>query len=371
MRSLVLTVLGIAVPGLLGFEAARQRVTAEREEEAAKHNEVSVTVETPRKESGKDPSPELRVLSAARAGSDAALAAFAEAAGRKPGDFARALFEFDPAGTLAFIDGLTDRARALEIVMAILEYYPASRLLQLGAWATRQPPGKFRSAVVGRLMPFWVLEDSKGAIDAALALGESPGAAEARRKLLQQLPVRQKLTTVPRMPVSEQLAFLKEAGAEFSRTLPEQATAAIAALPVSPARSQAIGGLCKDWAARDPVAAAAAVASLSDSTLQVAGLQSIAETWSSIDPVRAGTWVNTLAAGPLRDAAAAGIAKELSRDRLDAAMAWAASISDPAARSEAEEAAKENWREKNPQAPAGAEKQSVPNNSGKPSAKPP
>ncbi|MES2466000.1 MAG: hypothetical protein V4675_01765 [Verrucomicrobiota bacterium] len=84
------------------------------------------------------------------------------------------------------------------------------------------------------------------------------------------------------------------------------------------------------WAQEDPVQTLNWAMTLPPETLPAA-VGGAVQSWMKSDDSAASEWADALPAGPVRDAAAAGLTKALFEYDLPSAMAWAGSISDPAA----------------------------------------
>ncbi len=84
------------------------------------------------------------------------------------------------------------------------------------------------------------------------------------------------------------------------------------------------------WAQEDPMSALNWASTLPPETLPAA-VGGAVQSWMKSDDAAASEWADALPPGPVRDAAAAGLTKALFEYDLPSAMAWAGSISDPAA----------------------------------------
>ncbi|CAN5283591.1 hypothetical protein BH23VER1_BH23VER1_14630 [soil metagenome] len=101
---------------------------------------------------------------------------------------------------------------------------------------------------------------------------------------------------------------------------------------------ETVRSLAREMVDRSPAGAAAWLAALPASADPIDGIRTVAEEWVSRDPYTASEWVAALPPGTQRDAAINGLLSAVL-DQPDAdlerAAAWANSIADPVARTEA------------------------------------
>ena len=113
-------------------------------------------------------------------------------------------------------------------------------------------------------------------------------------------------------------------------------------------RMNAIDGLAIGWTASDPQAAIAWAASLTDPAQQEQALSSAARAWARADIHELSQWINSLAPGRTRDIGVQGLAKALNYSEPEAAWKWALSIETPENRLSALQLAYEGLARKDP-----------------------
>ena len=262
----------------------------------------------------------------------------------------KSLFARDPARALAFIDGIEDRDLAADFASLMLSFPPKNELPRIKAWMEKQEPVAFRSKVLSWMLRTWARADREGALAAIDALPEDADKSALRQELMRHVSERDHLATLEAFPIGDREKFIAGHATELSAAAPEETLAMLLGHPSSIERGEAISGLLRRWAARDPHRVAEALKQIADPFEKTMGFRDTAYGWSGVDSYQASNWVAGLPAGLGRDAAASGLAAELSGEQPDMALKWSASIADPEIRAPAMREVLSAWRAKDPQA---------------------
>ena len=113
----------------------------------------------------------------------------------------------------------------------------------------------------------------------------------------------------------------------------EAAVEALATLPEAKRHDKAID-LFSNWAEVDPIRAAPALQQLPAGIEPSPVYGCVAEKWAQGNVGMASQWVHDLPAGPSKEAAVSGLVRGLQNDYPTEALTWAATLADPATRSE-------------------------------------
>ncbi len=123
---------------------------------------------------------------------------------------------------------------------------------------------------------------------------------------------------------------------QWSTTDPAAAAAAATQDPNAGSGGRSpLSEVLRNWAEQDPQGALNYALTLADPGMQTRSIGEIVRHWSEQDPTAAASSINAISAGAARDAAAAALASSVAASDLPAAVGWAQSIGDDAARTSA------------------------------------
>jgi hypothetical protein len=108
-------------------------------------------------------------------------------------------------------------------------------------------------------------------------------------------------------------------------------------------RPWAYSVLAGRWAATDPDAAIAWAARLTDEEARMQSYASIAGRWAKADSYETSQWITSLPEGRERDSAAGSLVKTIAQEEPDSAFTWAQTILDPQQKLAAITTALEGW----------------------------
>ncbi len=260
----------------------------------------------------------------------------------------RLLFADDPARTLAFIDGLEDRAFALELAKSIAFSPPEKETSRLARWVERQEPLSFRAEVLSSMMLSWAGRDFMAAFAAIDRLPDDADKSSLRKKAMKYVHKRDRFAALEIQPEEDRERYIADNGKALSRDVPEDTFSLLLSHPSSSGRNHALARFVQSWATQDPYRTVQALSAIDDPTERAMAYREAVYGWSSVDSYRASDWVATLPPGLNRDAAVSGLAGELSKEQPDMAFQWGASIMDPEIRLTVLQQVVEAWKATEP-----------------------
>lgn len=233
-----------------------------------------------------------------------------------------ALTASDPSTAAAVVSQLppspTKTSAALEVARVLSERNPAQAL----TWIETLPAGDTRSLALGNAIEAWAAHDTYGA-----------------RNYVSQMPAG-----------PEQDGAATRIASILGGSTPADAIAWAQSLTAPSARSAATIAIGSAWAHNDPAAAANWASQLpTDSSVRADTLASALSYWTLQDARAAQDFVRTLDAA-IQPRAAVEIAPALAQQDPASAIAWAQSLSAPAARDAATAAAYARWLDNTPDA---------------------
>ena len=124
--------------------------------------------------------------------------------------------------------------------------------------------------------------------------------------------------------------------------------------PPGPARQAALQAAARYAAAQSTPDALARVQQIADPAVQADGIRGVLAVWTAHEPLAASEWLPTLSPGPVREAAVDSFAEAIAALDPSASLAWAATLTDPAARSARLEVTYRKWAGDDPPGAAAA-----------------
>jgi hypothetical protein len=122
----------------------------------------------------------------------------------------------------------------------------------------------------------------------------------------------------------------------------------LADTPEGKDKTSAFSRLGEAWGSYDPLEASRWAAGLADVNLQKAALATAGDAWAEQDEFGFSQWLEAQPPGTPRDVGASRLSRSLRATEPDSAWAWAGSIADPAARSEAQADVLRVWGKQSP-----------------------
>jgi hypothetical protein len=135
----------------------------------------------------------------------------------------------------------------------------------------------------------------------------------------------------------------------LGKDAPEEASAWLKALPVTPATSSAVTTFALEWSKRDPVSAMAWAETLPPNENQAPAISNIFGNWAAQNPTAAGEWLNDyfsrVTPSPDNDTQVEALIFRSStlQNSPTLALQWAGLISDPTEREASEESVLKRW----------------------------
>ena len=124
--------------------------------------------------------------------------------------------------------------------------------------------------------------------------------------------------------------------------------------PPGPARQAALLEAAKYAATGDTAGTLAKIQQLTNPSVQADGIRGVLAIWTAHEPLAASEWLPTLTPGPMRESAVDSFAETIAALDPSASLAWAATLTDPAARFARLEITYRKWVTDDPAAAAAA-----------------